>query len=118
MSTQEEINETLELLNQCQALAAKIGDDCFIEQTEIRGLAGNFIARAAQSMFSVGLLAQQGLVADGLSCGRTVVEMAIDFAYIALDSARHIPRFAGYGDVHHFRLATGVNNHGGDLRAE
>lgn len=118
MSTPEDINEVLELMNQCQVLAGEIGDTCFIEQTELKGLAGNFIARAAQSMFSAGLLAQQGLVADALSCGRTVVEMAIDFAYIALDPATHIPRFARYGDVHHFKLATSVNKHGGNIRAE
>jgi hypothetical protein len=117
-STPKHIDETLELLEQCVDLAAEIGNACFVAQTDIRGLAGNFIARAAQSMYSAGLLAQQGLVADALSCGRSVVEMAIDFAYIALEPVGRIARFSAYGDVHEFRLASGVNMHGGNLRTE
>lgn len=48
MSTPEQIEEVLELLNQCQTLAAETGNACFENQTALRGLAGNFIARAAR----------------------------------------------------------------------
>jgi hypothetical protein len=75
-----------------------------------------FLARAEQSLLSVGILSERGLIADALSAGRTVVETSIDFAYIAKDPAVRIPKFESYDHVSKFRLAKAVDKlHGGKV---
>jgi hypothetical protein len=84
VSTQEQMAEAQEFAHDCIEFACEAGNACFDgDRTDLRGFAGTFIARAAQSVASANLLAQHGLVGDAMSCGRTTVEMAIDFAYIA-----------------------------------
>lgn len=116
MSSMEQVAEVQALMNEGMDLIRETGRACFEgERSNLRGLGANFLARAAQSYFSAGLLAEQGFVADAMSCGRTVVEMAIDFAYIALDPETRITRFAAYDDVHEFKLASNVAKHGVDV---
>ena len=77
-----------------------------------------FIARTAQSLEATRLLASVGLNGDALTCGRTVVEMTIDFAYLAQDP-RRIDRFGAYVAVNAYWTAEAINRHGADfLRRE
>jgi hypothetical protein len=59
------------------------------------------LARGAQSVASTNMLAQAGLVGDAMSCSRTIVEMAIDFAYVEMDAAVRIERFMAHDNTGH-----------------
>jgi hypothetical protein len=108
------MNEVQEVAHTCIDLAAEVGNACFdAEHTQLRKLAGVFVARGAQSVAAANLLARAGLVGDAMACGRTMIEMSIDFKYIARDPATRIARFFAHDDVHGFRMARGVANHGG-----
>ena len=114
MATPEQMAEAAEIANACINLAARTGNACFDgERTDLRTLAGTMIARGAQSVSASNLLAQQGLAGDAMSCGRTIVELAIDFAYVALDPEPRMARFVAYADVFEHKMATGVAAHGG-----
>lgn len=104
------IDNALELIRDLLALAREVGGAALATETDLGGFAGLFIARAAQSTFSAGLLAQHGLNGDAMSVGRTVTEMAIDFAYVAIDPEPRIKKFSDYDKVSKFKLATAIND--------
>lgn len=109
------------LVRECINLAAEAADACFVGETpdtDIRGLGSMFLCRAAQSLGSAGLLADNGFVGDAMSCGRTVVEMAIDFTYIAMEPEPRLKRFAEYEVVHESKMAHNVQKYGGNLSPE
>lgn len=94
--------------------AGEVGDACFgPSQTTLSGLSGMFIGRAVQSLAATSRLAQLGFVGDAMSCGRTVVEMAIDYAYIVLDPAERVAKFEDYDAITKYKLAAAVDKHGG-----
>jgi hypothetical protein len=104
----------LDAIRECIELAEATADKAIAKPSDIAGLSMMFLARAGQSLLSVGLLSEHGLIADALSAGRTVVEMAIDFAYIARDPPIRIPKFESYHHVSKYRLAKAVDKrHGG-----
>lgn len=104
----------LDAIRECVELAEATADKAIAKPSDIAGLSMMFLARAGQSLLSVGILSEHGLIADALSAGRTVVEMAIDFAYIAKDPTVRIPKFESYDHVSKFRLAKAVDKlHGG-----
>lgn len=110
------IKQALALLADTFKLAEETANACFVDQTDLRGLAAMFLARTRQSLQSVGLLASNGLIGDAMTVGRTVVEMAIDFSYIALQPADRIKMFMDYDHVSKFKLATAVDTlHGGKV---
>lgn len=75
-----------------------------------------FLARAGQSLFSAGLLAQHGINGDAMSAGRTVTEMAIDYRFIALDPAARIKRFSDYDHIVKYKVAKATDKlHGGTV---
>jgi hypothetical protein len=104
----------LDAIRECLELAEATADKAITKPSDIAGLSMMFLARAGQSLLSVGLLSEHGLIADALSAGRTVVEMAIDFAYIAKDPTIRIPKFESYHHVSKYRLARAVDNRGGN----
>ena len=104
----------LDAIRECLELAEATADKALAKPSDIASLSTMFLARAGQSLLSVGILSERGLIADALSAGRTVVEMSIDFAYIAKDPAVRIPKFESYHHVSKFRLAKAVDKlHGG-----
>lgn len=99
-------------------LATQIGYACFEQgQSDLIKLGGTMLARGLQSLLSTNLLAQKGLVGDAMSCSRTIVEMAIDFAYIGAVPSR-VERFMSYGGVAHHKLARNIAQFGGDIPTE
>lgn len=121
MSSPEVMAIAHQLTVESVALAEEIGSTCFDQNSELSTIAATILARATQSLLSTDLLARHGLVGDAMSCSRTAVELAIDFAYIAND-VTILPRFMAYGGVHHHKLAKNVAKHGGvvppDVMAE
>jgi hypothetical protein len=104
----------LDVIRECLELAEATADEAFTKPSDIAGLSTMFLARAGQSLLSVGILSERGLIADAMSVGRTVVEMSIDFAYIAKDPAVRIAKFESYDHVSKFKLAKAVDKlHGG-----
>ena len=113
---EDKIKQALALLADTFKLAEETADACFVNQTDLRGLAAMFLARTRQSLQSVGLLASSGLIGDAMTVGRTVVEMAIDFSYIALQPSDRIKMFTDFDHVSKFKLATAVDTvHGGTV---
>jgi hypothetical protein len=109
-----EIEDALALITDLLKLAEDVGDAALAKHTDLAGLAAMFLARAGQSVFSAGLLAQHGLNGDALSVGRTVTEMAIDYRFIALDPAARIKRFSDYDHVAKYKVAKATDKlHGG-----
>jgi hypothetical protein len=104
---------------EAEKLTVDIGFACFKLPvlTDIVRLGATMIARAQQSLGSTDHLAQRGLVADAMTCSRTIVELAIDFAYLRKDHAR-ITRFMQFSGVHRHKLASQVAAHGGAVPAE
>jgi hypothetical protein len=108
------IENALNLVTKALQLAEDVGDAAIAKRNDLGGLSAMFLARAGQSLFSSGLLAQNGLNADAMSCGRTVVEMAIDYAYIATDPTTLIKKFTDYDHVAKFKIAKATDElHGG-----
>jgi hypothetical protein len=104
----------LDAIRECIELAETTADKAIAKPSDIAGLSMMFLAGAGQSLLSVGILSEHGLIAHALSAGRTVVEMAIDFAYIVKDPTVRIPKFESYDHVSKFRLAKAVDKlHGG-----
>jgi hypothetical protein len=100
----------------CNVVAEEVADAALELKTEFGGLAATCIARAAQSVCSVKHLAQMGFNGDAMSVCRTIVELAIDVAYIATDPDCLIRKFIGYADSHHYKLAQAVDRlHNGAL---
>jgi hypothetical protein len=113
------IDDALKLTQDCLKLAEKVGDAAIASRTELGGLGALFLARAGQSQFSAGLLAQNGLNADAMSVARTVTEMSIDFAYIALDPTPRIKLFQEYDAIPKYEMALAINElHGGTVDPE
>jgi hypothetical protein len=101
---------------QLLSVAKAVGSAVLAKGAPIGNLGALFLARASQSAYSAGLLAQNGLNADAMSVGRTVTEMLIDFRYIVLDPDKRIKQFEDYGDVAKFKLMKAVDAlHGGTL---
>ncbi len=117
MSSPEVLAVAHQLTLDAAALAEETGSACFERNTsDLCPLAGAMLARAVQSLLSTDSLARQGFVGDAMSCSRTAVELAIDFAYIARDPTL-IARFMDYGGVYHHKLASNVVKHGGVVPA-
>jgi hypothetical protein len=111
-----EIDDALRLITDLLKLAKDVGGAALAKQTDLAGLGAMFLARAGQSVFSAGLLAQHGLNGDAMSVGRTVTEMAIDYKYIALDPAARIKRFSDYDHVAKYEIAQATDElHGGTV---
>lgn len=70
--------------------------------TGLHQVLARFIERARQAHRSVGLLADHGLAADAMAVCRTIVELAIDAAYILGDAdqrAARLAKFEAFEDV-------------------
>ena len=81
---------------------------------ELLDLAVLFLARTSQALESVGILAERGLVGDAMAVGRTAVEMAIDFGYIAKLPGERIAMFESFESVSNFKLVKAIQKlHGG-----
>lgn len=94
---------------ECIAIAEQLVDAAIDKHTDLAGLSAMVVSRAAQSLYSVATLAQLGMNGDAMSVARTVVELAIDLAYIATDPATLIPRFTDYAHVREYQLAQAVD---------
>lgn len=111
-----EIKDALELITELLKLAEDVGDAALAKHTDLAGLGAMFLARAGQSVFSAGMLAQHGLNGDAMSVGRTVTEMAIDYRFIAFDPAVRIKRFSDYDHVAKYKIAKATDElHGGTV---
>ena len=119
MSSKDVMQAAGALAMEAEKLAVAVGFACFDLKAipDVVRLGATMIARAQQSLASTDQLAQRGLVADAMSCSRTIVELAIDLAYIRKDHAR-ITRFINYGPVHRYRLASQIAAHGGTVPAD
>lgn len=119
MSTSEQMAEAEQIARACNDAAKATFNACFEgETTQLRGVARVMLARGAQSLAAANLNAKHGLVGDAMSCGRTAVELAIDFAFIATNPGPLIARFHAYADVFEYKLASAVADHGGDVPAD
>jgi Family of unknown function (DUF5677) len=103
------INEALGLIEDLLKLAEEVCDAAIEKHTELAGLGAMFLARAGQSAFSAGLLAQHGFNGDAMSVARTVTEMAIDYRFIALDPTARIKRFIDYDLVANYKIAQAID---------
>ena len=111
-----EIEDALALITDLLELAENVGDAALAKHTDLAGLGAMFLARAGQSVFSAGLLAQHGLNGDAMSVARTVTEMAIDYRFIALDPPVRIKRFSDYDHVAKYKIAKATDKlHGGTV---
>jgi hypothetical protein len=111
-----EIDDALGLITDLLRLAEDVGDAALAKHTDLAGLGAMFLARAGQSVFSAGLLAQHGLNGDAMSVARTVTEMAIDYRFIALDPTVRIKRFSDYDHVAKYKIAKATDKlHGGTV---
>jgi hypothetical protein len=109
----------VDLVQDCLKLAERVGDAAIATHTDLGGLGAMFLARAGQSLFSAGLLAQNGLNGDAMSVARTVTEMSIDFAYIAKDSSVRIKKFTEYDHVAKYKIAKAADElHDGQIDQE
>lgn len=87
-----------------QILAKEAGCD----SASLKGHALIFLARATRSIRSVQHLFNAGFASDAQSVGRTIIELAIDLAYIYNeDTENRLAQFFGYEDVKtwHYILA-------------
>jgi hypothetical protein len=107
------VEQGLSAIVECLALAEEIADAALARQSDLGGLSAMFLARASQSLYSVGLLCQHGLIGDAMSVGRTVIEMTIDYGYIALSPPKRIPMFSDYDHISKFKLAKAIDKHVG-----
>jgi hypothetical protein len=88
-------------------------------ETELGGLSAAFLARSAQSLRSTSILARHGWIGDAMSVARTIVELSIDFAYIATDPENLVSRFLAYEPVVKLKLVEAISRlHDGDIPAE
>lgn len=94
---------------ECSALAEAVVDAAVELNTDMGGLFATCLARAAQSLYGATHLAQLGLNGDAMSVGRTIVELAIDVAYIASNPAHLIPMYVDYSYVREWELAQAVD---------
>lgn len=68
-----------------------------------------FLARAAQSMRSLCLLSEAGLVGDAMTVGRTVVELDIEHAFIMASDTEHRWKcYAAFDAVSTRKLIVGI----------
>jgi hypothetical protein len=110
------MNVALEIIRDAVDLAEATADKAIETPSELASLSMMFLARASQSLHSVGVLAERGLIGDALSVARTVVELSIDYAYIVKDAVSRIAKFQSYDHVSKFKLAKAVDKlHGGDV---
>ena len=93
------VEEAVLTARNCLALGEKAFSRAHDLRTDLGALAALFLARAGQSLRSVLLLAPCGLAGDAMSVARTIVELEIDFLYIATNPDELIPRFRDYDDV-------------------
>jgi len=113
------MQNALDLVQDCLKLAERVGDAAIATHTDLGGLGAMFLARAGQSLFSAGLLAQNGLNGDAMSVARTVTEMSIDFPYIAKDSSVRIKKFTDYDHVAKYKIAKATDElHDGQIDPE
>lgn len=99
------IEDISPIVDDVLALAEEVADSALPQRTDLSGLSAMFLARAYQALISVRVLASQGLNGDAMSVGRTVIEMSIDYRYIARDPAVRIKKFSDYDDIAKFRIA-------------
>jgi hypothetical protein len=105
------VEQGLKDIEECLKFAEEIANAALAKQTDLGGLSAMFLARASQSLYSVGLLCQNGLIGDAMSVGRTAVEMAIDYTYIAQEPTKRIQMFSEYDHVAKFKLAKAIDRH-------
>ena len=111
-----EMEDAIKLIADLLKVAEDVGDAALAKHTDLAGLGAMFLARAGQSVFSAGLLAQHGLNGDAMSVARTVTEMAIDYRFIALDPAVRTKRFSDYDHVAKYKIAKATDKlHGGTV---
>ena len=110
------MNVALEVIRDALDLAEATADKAIETPSDLASLSMMFLARASQSLYSVGVLAERGLIGDALSVARTVIELSIDYAYIVKDAATRIAMFQSYDHVSKFKLAKAVDKlHGGGV---
>jgi len=86
----------LDVIRECLELAEATADAANAKPSDIGGLSMMFLARAGQSLHSVGVLSERGLIAK--------------------DPAVRIPKFQSYDHVSKFKLAKAVEKfHGGQV---
>jgi len=110
------MNVALEIIRDAVDVAEATADRAIETPSDLASLSMIFLARASQSLCSVGVLAERGLIGDALSVARTVVELSIDYKYIVKDAATRIAMFYSYDHVSKFKLAKAVDKlHGGGV---
>lgn len=108
MATME---ETVQAARDCLVLGEKAFSRGLDLHTDLGALAALFLARAGQSLQSVLLLAPCGLAGDAMSVARTIVELEIDFQYIATNPGELIPKFREYDDIKTYQLVDEWERH-------
>jgi len=103
------MNVALEIIRDAVDVAEATADRAIEPPSDLASLSMMFLARASQSLHSVGVLAERGLIGDALSVARTVVELSIDYKYIVKDTATRIAMFYSYDHVSKFKLAKAID---------
>lgn len=103
------MNVAIEIMHDAIDLAEATAEKAIETASDLASLSMMFLARASQSLYSVGVLSERGLVGDALSVARTVVELSLDYAYIVKDASTRIAMFRSYDRVSKFKLAKAVD---------
>lgn len=111
------LKDAHELTDELLGIAADATTAASDKHTNLAGLGAMFLARAAQSMVSARTLAEAGQNGDAMSVARTVVEMSIDYRYIALNPQERVQLFDDYAHISAYKLVKAVNEllHDGKL---
>lgn len=99
------LKDSLQLIHDLLVVCHDIGNAALEKNTDLAGCGAMFLARGAQCVDSVALLAQHGLNGDAMSVARTVTELAIDYPYIALDPVVRLKKFRQWDHIAKYRLA-------------
>jgi Family of unknown function (DUF5677) len=105
------LEETIRKAGDLLVLVGDVYNELTEEPSEWRGLCASTLARSYQVLQSVVMLASRGLNGDAMSVARTIVELAIDLAYIATDPGTLVPMFIGYAPVRDQALQEKVEEH-------
>jgi hypothetical protein len=97
----------------CLEMSRKAYERAIDQGTQLGSLAAMFLARGGQALESVLVLAPRGLVGDAMSVTRTIVELEIDFLYIATDPDRLIPLFLDHDSYKVHQLVEAWEKHTG-----
>lgn len=103
--------EELEALShRLTALAETVCESSFATGSRFGILGARVLARCTQSLYAVRLLVSKGCNGDAMSVARTIVEFAIDLAYIADNPEERVAQYESFGATRAHHLAEGIDN--------